>query len=550
MCKHARDLHNKSQASKNHDLLTVEALLSQSEARVPGGDTTQEKPADNADGEVTVKGLQDAAWEASLLLADLRKCSNQQVGRVSDFTTAKAYMLLVCFGWCGAHHIYLGRDNHAVLSASTFNFFGVGFLRDLLCIPRYVQEFKEGNQQEQAMKTLVITSVTPPSLLEGPRTSASDALKGKYTARFVGSIFFSCWLGFLATCMVPPGAFGTPFIQQISNTGFPIEAYASAFLAVLGVSCGVSLVTGASYRSKPANFLLTLWQTLPLACILVYFDEWEEGCIRHCCLLVLFLPALFSAIVKMFDLWHHVFILSAGLSLIGLDDVADLLAPVALIFTSAAGGVLMALLVVAQRPEFTLAFWASQCSFSMGLTWDDNRTQHLQRGYCRRIFTVLGLLTIHASACGWAVYQHGYLVTCDLRHIDRWEDYVQSCANSMKIIKIKSSMNEILHSPAAQNFKAFVWKVAKTAYTDGWSDTFRLISMQLDPTGEQAALMELGLGAQATQTEIRKAYHERAREYHPDKMNQPGGKMEGWTQKQCTAKMAVINSAFEKLKGG
>tara|TARA_A100001015_G_scaffold120621_1_gene133681 strand:+ start:2200 stop:3063 length:864 start_codon:yes stop_codon:yes gene_type:complete len=40
------------------------------------------------------------------------------------------------FGWCGAHHFYLGRPAHGALYACTFGFFGIGWMLDS-CLLRY-----------------------------------------------------------------------------------------------------------------------------------------------------------------------------------------------------------------------------------------------------------------------------------------------------------------------------------------------------------------------------------------------------------------------------
>lgn len=51
------------------------------------------------------------------------------------------YLLWLVFGIFGGHHLYLERDAQAFLWWSTLGgVFGLGWLRDLFCIPRYVAE--------------------------------------------------------------------------------------------------------------------------------------------------------------------------------------------------------------------------------------------------------------------------------------------------------------------------------------------------------------------------------------------------------------------------
>lgn len=50
------------------------------------------------------------------------------------------YALWAMGGPLGLHHLYLGRDSHALLWMLTFGGFGVGWARDLFRIPAYVSE--------------------------------------------------------------------------------------------------------------------------------------------------------------------------------------------------------------------------------------------------------------------------------------------------------------------------------------------------------------------------------------------------------------------------
>lgn len=53
----------------------------------------------------------------------------------------RAYLLWLFGGFLGAHHVYLGRDDHAFVYISTFGgYVGIGWLRDVYRIPAYVAD--------------------------------------------------------------------------------------------------------------------------------------------------------------------------------------------------------------------------------------------------------------------------------------------------------------------------------------------------------------------------------------------------------------------------
>ncbi|CAL8366695.1 unnamed protein product [Lota lota] len=60
-----------------------------------------------------------------------------------------AYALWAAGGPLGLHHIYLGRDSHALLWMLTFGGFGIGWAREFLRIPAYVDE---ANQETVGVK--------------------------------------------------------------------------------------------------------------------------------------------------------------------------------------------------------------------------------------------------------------------------------------------------------------------------------------------------------------------------------------------------------------
>lgn len=49
----------------------------------------------------------------------------------SNKTRQKALLLVILFGWLGAHQFYVGRIGKGLLYAFTFGLFGIGWLIDL-----------------------------------------------------------------------------------------------------------------------------------------------------------------------------------------------------------------------------------------------------------------------------------------------------------------------------------------------------------------------------------------------------------------------------------
>jgi DnaJ family protein C protein 22 len=51
-----------------------------------------------------------------------------------------AYVLWLLGGWWGLHHVYLGRDDHALLYLTSFGGFSIGWMRDMWRLPEYVRQ--------------------------------------------------------------------------------------------------------------------------------------------------------------------------------------------------------------------------------------------------------------------------------------------------------------------------------------------------------------------------------------------------------------------------
>ncbi|KAJ8017039.1 hypothetical protein DPEC_G00013620 [Dallia pectoralis] len=93
-----------------------------------------------------------------------------------------AYALWALGGLLGLHHLYLGRDNHALLWMLTFGGFGLGWAREFLRIPAYVLEANQVIAGERRDRTTHQMARPPP-------VSA---------ARFAGQISVGIYFGTVA----------------------------------------------------------------------------------------------------------------------------------------------------------------------------------------------------------------------------------------------------------------------------------------------------------------------------------------------------------------
>ncbi|KAJ3587117.1 hypothetical protein NHX12_013507 [Muraenolepis orangiensis] len=90
-----------------------------------------------------------------------------------------AYVLWAVAGPLGLHHIYLGRDSHALLWMLTLGGFGFGWAREFLRLPAYVDE---ANQETVEVKLRRQRDIPPPIGL----------------ARFAGQVCVGIYFGVVA----------------------------------------------------------------------------------------------------------------------------------------------------------------------------------------------------------------------------------------------------------------------------------------------------------------------------------------------------------------
>lgn len=72
-----------------------------------------------------------------------------------------AYALWAVGGLLGLHHLYLGRDSHALLWMLTLGGFGFGWVREVIRIPAYVSEANQDAERARKRNPSVIPPPGP-----------------------------------------------------------------------------------------------------------------------------------------------------------------------------------------------------------------------------------------------------------------------------------------------------------------------------------------------------------------------------------------------------
>ncbi|CAH1790331.1 unnamed protein product [Owenia fusiformis] len=157
------------------------------------------------------------------------------------------YILWFLGGYFGLHHFYLRRDRHAFVWYATWGgVFGIGWLRDLLKIPEYVQAV---NQDNEYMSELT-------QIMRIKRRSSFSTL------RFAGELILGYLFGFCFRLAFPEELFSKESIFRI-----PLE-----FIVPLAIAIGVHTVANIGHDKCSMKWpLIGAYITFP---ILLYGAEY------------------------------------------------------------------------------------------------------------------------------------------------------------------------------------------------------------------------------------------------------------------------------------
>jgi len=151
------------------------------------------------------------------------------LGPMDQISIAPAYIFLFIGGFFGLHHIYLGRENHALLTVGvgpwwmvTIPVVFMSLVRDFFCIPTYVDEYNNMARGEF------------PDISKTPKFGPS---------RFLAQLLFGWFFGYVGSNLK---------IQDYFGAEFPMVDLA---LGMIGMVYGISLVADCGDQEAPFHMV-------------------------------------------------------------------------------------------------------------------------------------------------------------------------------------------------------------------------------------------------------------------------------------------------------
>jgi hypothetical protein len=125
--------------------------------------------------------------------------------------TVIVYLLWLFGGFAGLHHMYLGRDLHAFLWATSFGGFIIGWLRDLFRLEEYIDASCSPDEYHK--------------LVDARRKLRP--FPNKSLSRLVGSYLFGSYFSLISSCLLPDGS---------PSIAFALAQKLGAVLGILAVA--------------------------------------------------------------------------------------------------------------------------------------------------------------------------------------------------------------------------------------------------------------------------------------------------------------------------
>lgn len=168
-----------------------------------------------------------------------------------------AYALWALGGPLGLHHLYLGRDSHALLWMLTLGGFGFGWVREFIRIPAYVDEANRDAEKERKRPPITV----PPPV--GPVRFAGQVCVGIYfgTVALIGLNSLSFFYLIVLPLCVGAGVHLVSTVgQQTSDLQKTLTAclitspiFYGSTLSPLPISLAASVTAAQHRRFKPSR---------------------------------------------------------------------------------------------------------------------------------------------------------------------------------------------------------------------------------------------------------------------------------------------------------
>ncbi|XP_046977323.1 dnaJ homolog subfamily C member 22 [Vanessa cardui] len=175
-----------------------------------------------------------------------------------------AYVLWLFGGIFGVHHFYLRRDKHAFVWWSTLGGFGIGWLGEMFCIPRYVKDANEDPNYMQDLVKRMVQNKKPPFSMN----------------RFTGMLMVGYSWGQMMMLAVPPDDFwGINF--RYLNCLIPLVAALGVWtVGNIGRERGsLKWPVLAAYAVYPLRYYIydeSVWFTLMVLASALAFDSFSK----------------------------------------------------------------------------------------------------------------------------------------------------------------------------------------------------------------------------------------------------------------------------------
>ncbi|CAK6951449.1 dnaJ homolog subfamily C member 22 [Scomber scombrus] len=178
-----------------------------------------------------------------------------------------AYALWAAGGPFGLHHLYLGRDSHALLWMLTLGGFGLGWVREVIRIPAYVSEANQDADKERKRPHVTV----PPPV--GPVRFAGQVCVGIYfgTVALIGLNSLSFFYLIVLPLCVGAGVHLVSSVgQQTSDLQKTLTAclitspiFYGSTLSPLPISLAASVTAAQHRRFKPSRTPESTQQLVP-----------------------------------------------------------------------------------------------------------------------------------------------------------------------------------------------------------------------------------------------------------------------------------------------
>ncbi|XP_076449447.1 dnaJ homolog subfamily C member 22-like [Babylonia areolata] len=166
-------------------------------------------------------------------------------------------------------------------------------------------------------------------------------------------------------------------------------------------------------------------------------------------------------------------------------------------------------------------FFSAVSVCASGYRWKPSRRR---KSKCRRLTVLFVCGMVYLSMWGSALYFNATVTTKD-----------------GESVPLREALNNFFTSPAWTQTKESLYLIWQNIRVNGWRTFYEQLVQSIDPQGETNAYRILGVNENSSQEEIKSRYRKLAKEWHPDKQQDPSKKA------AAQEKFLQIQKAYETL---